>query len=257
MAIISVSLAFSPSADLLPEPSDLILGSADTIFFYVHTAQLLAASANLFNAHLPENKGQLSSSQPAIFVSEHASVLNILLHAIYKIPVAAYRPVLDDLISALTAMPKYGLDMKQYTAPGSELAELLLANAPLQLLDVYAMANKYGLADLAQRASPHLLSLHLTNVSNELAECMGAVALKKLFFLHLGRIDAVSGYHTLFVSFVLNYGLAQAPVIFPTASTRTDFRVRLHRTEEDYTRMGARMLISPLGCSTRSICWHD
>lgn len=103
----------------------------------------------------------------------------------------AYAPSLDDLTTTLNTMPKYGLDVACYVAPGTELAELLLMYAALRPMDVYALANSHRLTDLAQKASSHLLSFPLANVTDEMAERTGAVALKKLFFLHLGRIDAV------------------------------------------------------------------
>lgn len=186
-ADISVSTAFNPSAKLLPDPTDLILTSADMIFFYVHSEHLLSASSNSFNAHLPAQ----FSSQPIIRLPEPASVLNVVLHAAYSIPVTAYGPSLDEITAAVDAMANYGFDVKRYVAPGTEIAEFLLALAPLQPLNVYALASRHGLTDLAQRASPHLLSFSLTNISDEMAERTGAIPLKKLFFLHLGRVDAV------------------------------------------------------------------
>lgn len=161
------------------------------IFFYVHTAHLLEVSSNSFNAHLPASKTQ-STSQSTIHLPERASVLNVLLHVVYNIPVAPFGPSLDELTAALDVMTKYGLDTERHLARGTELVELFLGLAPLHPLDVYALASKHGLTDLAQRASPHLLSLSLCDISDEVAERTGAVPLKKLFFLHLGRVDAVS-----------------------------------------------------------------
>ena len=99
----------------------------------------------------------------------------------------------------------------------------IMATGPLE---VYALGSRLGLTDLAQRASPHLLSMKLANLSDEMAERTGAVALKKLFFLHLGRIDAVIFMNTSVTSISLISDMfcdvAQTLTLQSTSSTRTN-----------------------------------
>ena len=55
----------------------------------------------------------------------------------------------------------------------------------------YALAASHDLYSLAVPISSHLLSYPLHMLTDELAEKIGPVYLKRLFFLHLGRLDAL------------------------------------------------------------------
>jgi len=68
---------------------------------------------------------------------------------------------------------------------------MLLSQAPLYPLDVYTVAAKHDLHDLAVSTSPHLLSFQLYTLTDEMAEAMGPKYLRKMFFLHIGRSDAL------------------------------------------------------------------
>jgi hypothetical protein len=117
--------------------------------------------------------------------------LQLLLHAIYGLSCAHYAPDFDMLALTLKAFPKYGLQPTPLVDLGTPLFECLLALAPARPLDVYTLAAGAALDELAVRASAHLLSLSLANVSDAHATAMGALYLKRLFFLHLGRADAL------------------------------------------------------------------
>lgn len=60
---------------------------------------------------------------------------------------------------------------------------LLMAHAPLCPLDLYALAASYDLYDLAVAASSHLLSMTLAMLTDEMAERIGPIYVKRLFFL--------------------------------------------------------------------------
>ena len=197
-AIISISTTFGPTANLLPIPPDLILMSSDTVFFYLHTAQLLTATTNHFNGLCSQARPtrhpdatEASSSPEVVSVPESSAVLNIILHASYDLSCAHYNPSLDALIAAVDAMPIYGLSSKQHVAPNKPLFTLLLARAPIQPISVYALAGAYDLAELATPVSAHLLSFPLHTLPDALAYRMGPIYLKRLFFLHVGRIHAL------------------------------------------------------------------
>lgn len=191
-ACISVSTTFFPGANIDSIPVDLIIVSSDAVFFYVHSQRLIAASDNNFNGHLPMKGDSGEMSDAVISLPQTSSVINILLHTVYSMTCAHYMPSLVDLSAAIEAFKVYGLPTKTYFATGSPLASLLLNYAPTHAIEVYTIAAQHNLQDIAIAASPHLLSFQLSTLHDEIVERMGPVYLKKLFFLHLGRNDAVS-----------------------------------------------------------------
>lgn len=84
-------------------PPDLVLLSSDSVFFYVHSRRLLAASSNGFRSLLPNTPVNASQSF-VITVPETAAVLNIILHAIYEMSCAEYRPDFPTLVNAGTVL---------------------------------------------------------------------------------------------------------------------------------------------------------
>lgn len=92
---------------------------------------------------------------------------------------------------AVRALKSFGVPLTTYIAPSTPLFTLLLANAPAAPLEIYALAGEHDLPHVAVSASPHLLSFPLPTLTDEMAQQMGPVYLKKLFFLHLGRSDAL------------------------------------------------------------------
>ncbi|TFY50179.1 hypothetical protein EVJ58_g11154, partial [Rhodofomes roseus] len=201
-AVVSVSTTFFPAANLNPLPPDLILLSSDAVFFYVHSHQVLSASENGFRGLLPmkPTKGPhpalkvLGLSEdlgPIIPLPEHATILNIMLHCIYSLSCAHYSPSLDTLSAAVDGLAQYGIPVARHCAPTTPLYALILAYAPIAPIDVYALAGHYDLFELAVPASAHLLGFQLANLSDEHAARMGPLYLRRFFFLHLGRIDAL------------------------------------------------------------------
>jgi hypothetical protein len=107
------------------------------------------------------------------------------------LPCAHYAPNYEQLSATLKAFPKYGLHPPSLISAGSPLFDSIAALAPTRPLDVYALAAGSEIHDLAVRTSAHLLSISLANINDTQAEAMGPVYLKRLFFLHLGRVDAL------------------------------------------------------------------
>lgn len=181
--MVSVSTTFYPTAQL---DSDVILLSSDSVFFYVHSHILLKHSDNAFHSLL------LSPSHDSIVdIQDSSAVLNIILHTIYELSCSHYSPSPSTLINAVTRLPYYGIHPKFYITPSSPLYALLLSYAPLYPIDLYALAASFDLYDLAVSISPHLLSFPLSSLTDDMVENMGPVYLKRLFFLHFGRIDAL------------------------------------------------------------------
>ncbi|KZT13076.1 uncharacterized protein LAESUDRAFT_28651 [Laetiporus sulphureus 93-53] len=202
-SVVSVSTTFFPGANLNPIPPDLIFLSSDAVFFYVHSHQVLGASDNGFRGLLPAKPQSHKSNSalkalglsddlgPIIPVPEPATVLNVVLHTIYAHSCAHYSPALDTLCAAVDALHRYGVPLSRHCAPGTPLYALLLAHAPIAPIEVYSLAAHYDLYELAVPVSSHMLGFQLATLTDEDAERMGSTYLKRLFFLHLGRIDAL------------------------------------------------------------------
>lgn len=127
-----------------------------------------------------------------IALPERASVVNLLAHAVYHMPCTQFLPSFEDLTDTVAALSTYGLPTQTYlTEEDSPLFDALLTHAPTRPLDLYAFAATNGLHELAVLTSPHLLSLNLSSLTDDIAVSIGPIYLKKLFFLHLGRISAL------------------------------------------------------------------
>ena len=190
-----VSYAFHPCATSDGFTPDLILKSLDHVLFHVHYHRILSASDNSFamlcQAPLECSLSMYGTRPPTVVVPECSDVLNITLHAVYGMSALGYCPSFETVSSALDSFPRYGLSAKLYATAGQPLYDLVVSCAPHLPIDTYALAAAHDLADAAATASAHLLSFSLPTLSDELAVRMGPVYLKKLFFLHLGRMDAL------------------------------------------------------------------
>ena len=184
-----MSTTFFPQSEG-DNPTDLIILASDSVFFYVNSSRLLSASRNGFNSHLPIAR-ENTDSDPILSLPETSAVINILLHTAYDMSCGHYYPSLADLSAAVSACRVYGLPLKKYIAHGTPLYTSLLSYAPTNPIEIYALAASYDLLDLAVTTSSHLLSFQLPTLTDEVAAKIGPIYLKKLFFLHLGRIDAV------------------------------------------------------------------
>jgi hypothetical protein len=190
--MISVSTTFFPGVELDVLPTDLIILSSDSVFFYVHTHKILAASVNGFNSLLPPKEENRPEGPGSILaLHDDSVVINILLHTIYNMSVAHYAPVPEAVLAAVESLEKYGLSMQTYLAPASPLYSFVLGTAPQAPIEFYATAAAYDLRNLAIPISSFLLSYPLASLSDELAIKMGPLYLKRLFYLHLGRVEAL------------------------------------------------------------------
>lgn len=170
---------------------DVALLSSDGVFFYVHSHVLLGASENGFNALLSPLPSPTVDQELMITVPEVSNVLNIILHAVYNMSCAHYSPPFSLLANTIDRLTVYGISSKTRIASSTSLYAILLSYAPLFPLDLYALAAAHDLYDLAVATSSHLLSLPLASISDEMAERIGPIYLKRLFFLHFGRSDAL------------------------------------------------------------------
>lgn len=185
---------FSPGANNGEStPTDTILVSADSVFFYVHGRRLLAVSSNRFNNTISESFEERTGKDPELVIPlPHPSpVLNILMHTVYNKGCAHFTPSLADLSLTLNILETYGMLANILVAPGMPLYDNFRLHASQDALELYTVAAAHNLYDLAVYTSAHLLSLPLHSISDDHASRMGTYYLKKLFFLHLGRADAL------------------------------------------------------------------
>ena len=190
---VSVSFTFFPGANF-GSASDLIIVPSDSVYFYVHSHILLNASENGFNSMLPVSAHQgrnYPEPGPTLTVSESSPVFNIVLHVIYDISCAQYTPSFDTLVEAVGALTTYGVTLQNVIKPSTLLYDILLTHAAARPLDLFALASQHDLEDLAIAASVYLLSFSLSSISDEMAQRIRPVYLKRLFFMHLGRTEVL------------------------------------------------------------------
>lgn len=202
--VISVSTAFFPGVEHTPAAPDLILMSSDNVFFYVHSHRVLPASNNGFDSKWPPASvaGIGEAIPPVVALPEASPVINLMLHVVYNLWCSEYVASNEDVIQTVDALSKYGVSVRAHICPNTPLYDLILSRAPISPIEMYALAANHDLEELATAISSHLLSFDLSGLSDELVERMGAVYLRRLIFLHLGRSEALkrlllppSAYH--------------------------------------------------------------
>lgn len=90
--------------------------------------------------------------------------------------------------AALTSLHTYGIELGPHD---SDIGTLLLRYAPTRPLRVYSAAAAQGLDAVCVAASQYTLPYSLDTLSEADALTMGAVYLRRLFFLHQGRREAL------------------------------------------------------------------
>ena len=185
--VMSVSTSFHPGSH--EGETDLVFSSLDGVLFYVHTDVINKTSPSALAAFLRFSTPGIAGG--IISIPEVAPILNILIHTLYHSSCAPNSPSTDDLITAVDKMPSYGMTPASLIVPQSPLYTLLLARAPLQPLDIYALASYHNIRELAIQTSSHLLGWKLDTITDEMAVRIGPVNLKRLFFLHMQRIETL------------------------------------------------------------------
>uniref|UniRef100_A0A8H7XPF2 Uncharacterized protein n=1 Tax=Psilocybe cubensis TaxID=181762 RepID=A0A8H7XPF2_PSICU len=186
--VISISTSFPPNTDPAP---NTIFASNDNVYFYTIYQNILKALPDAFRPCLIAPLSDPYYRTTVIVLNLPSGELNIILHALYKTSPADNAPSFEMLVRAIDRMPSYGLSAEHLITPHTPLYQLLLAHAPLYPLDSYALAAHHHLAPLASTVSSHLLSHDMSTVSDEMAERIGPVYLKRLLLLHSGRFTAL------------------------------------------------------------------
>lgn len=99
-----------------------------------------------------------------------------------------YEPSLEAIAEAFQSSRVYGLPPPP---DDHDVWSLLLRYAPTKPLQVYCLGASCGCETVCVRASEHTLGTRPSSVREVEATTMGAVYLRRLFFLHLGRTEAL------------------------------------------------------------------
>lgn len=185
---VSISTSFHPGSR--PSP-DTILLSTDGVLFYVHCSTVMSACPEIFKDYISSPLTSAEYRATPITLDTTASQLNIILHLLHNISPAANSPDFDTVVASINHMPKYGMSPQLFIRQTTPFFEFLLSHAPLRPLDLYALGAFHSIDDLCISASSYLLSYNLANITDQMAERMGAVYLKKLMLLHLERSRAL------------------------------------------------------------------
>ena len=185
----SVSTAFYPGAH--NGGSDTIFSTADAVLFYVNSKIITNATAHPFRSLLGAPLSDPRFRNHIISLSGSSDVLNIILHMLYGTSSAQHSPTFETLVTAVNQMPAYGIQPCVHIIPPTRLYNLLLSHAPFSPMELYSLAAHHSLDDLAVNTSSHLLSYSMCTLSDEAAERMGAVYLKRLLQLHLERSNTL------------------------------------------------------------------
>ena len=161
-------------------PTDLMLVSSDQVYFFVHSAVLLKHSGDGFAGLLGDDK---------VYLPENSEVLNLILHAFYNLDSSKFRPNVELVAATLRSLQKYDVSLESLLTPDHPMSTTILHLGIQSPLETFAVVAAFKLEHLAIEVSRKLVSVPLHNLTDDLAERMGPLYLRRLVFLHLGRID--------------------------------------------------------------------
>jgi len=177
---VQVSSTFFCGAMDEPFVTDLVLLSSDQVYFFVHSAILLKHSGNDFAGLLEDDK---------VYLHENSEVLNLVLHALYNLDPSMFRPTVASMAAALRSLQNYDVSLDSLLTPSHPMSITILHLGIQSPLETFAMVAAFRLEHLAIEVSKNLVSVPLHQLTDDLVERMGPSYLRRLVFLHLGRID--------------------------------------------------------------------
>ncbi|KZT60748.1 hypothetical protein CALCODRAFT_84031 [Calocera cornea HHB12733] len=131
-------------------------------------------------------------SQPLIVpLPESSDVLNVILHCLYQMPCTHFLPTLPTLHAVLNSLQGYSIPIHPQSFLSHCISSLLAPHAHSQPLYTFALAAFANLEGLAVLASRFCLRMPLSDITEPMAQLMGPLYLRRLMFLHLGRVEAL------------------------------------------------------------------
>ncbi|EJD46964.1 hypothetical protein AURDEDRAFT_164025 [Auricularia subglabra TFB-10046 SS5] len=157
------------------------------MLFYVHSEMLSLASTNAFGGIIDP----VTSPTVYIPMGDLSDVLHVVLSTAYHLDIPPQFHAWTTLAHAVSSM--LTCYAQNAPVPGDALFVALLAHVhrPGGPQDVYALAGQFDIEPLAIASSEHLLSIFLPEASAAWSMQVGAVYMKRLYFLQLGRIEAL------------------------------------------------------------------
>lgn len=167
--------------------ADVIIRSSDNMHFYVHKA-LLSIVSPVFEGMfaLLDGTQELYDNRPCLSVTDDSYDLLRLLSWCDPRSSRGISPTLDDLTITLSIAKKYGVDSMFANA-----RKLLLAHCSVGSLRVYAIAIRFRLDDVAQKAAQATLQLSLASHKCPDLKHISAFAIQNLHNYHFRCKKAV------------------------------------------------------------------
>ena len=187
-SIFSISTFFHQH--VTPSP-DTRVASSDGVIFHLDARRILQASPTAFQHYLSASLSDPKYRTEIIRIDCPSQELDIIFHALYGTLITANSVDILIYIKAIDLMPGYGLIPAAVIRSPTPLYNILLSQAPLRPIDVYALAARHDLEELAVTVSSHLVSNDLKKISDELALGMGPIYLKRLVLLQRDRFNAL------------------------------------------------------------------
>ncbi|KAK7043174.1 hypothetical protein VNI00_008528 [Paramarasmius palmivorus] len=197
-----VSLMFGPSSEPLGGRirPDFAFITSDSVLFYVDEKTILRASKNNFSSLLPLNT--LENIHRVVYVDLHSTELQVILQVIYDVsydsdnpnPGPSWQspsnyPDVKAIIHGIDLLPHFGIDPKArihpqtFTQRQTKMFAFLLTCAPIYPLEIYTLAARHNMHDLAVSTSSHLLTIDLATINSSTVQSMGALYHGKLIRL--------------------------------------------------------------------------
>jgi hypothetical protein len=173
--------------------ADLVLLATDAVFFYAHCSTLLKQSSNRFGNLIVERSDYRDDSKATVGQKKRTSslrvvatdfqsdILELVLVVVYGFSVESLSVSTGTLLGAIPALLSLGYTLRDMIAPGSELFSAFLKAAEADSLSIYATAAQYSLELLAAAVSRLTIASQLGGISDQLAQQMGPIYLKRLF----------------------------------------------------------------------------
>jgi hypothetical protein len=108
---------------------------------------------------------------------------------VYEFPSADCLSSDEEITQTIRALVKYGYSLQNFAGIGMPLYNMILGRSHTSPLDMYAICANYQLNDLFAPIAPHVLSYDLLAMTEEQAERIGPINLRKLISLYIERMN--------------------------------------------------------------------
>lgn len=115
-------------------------------------------------------------------------LFNVVLLTIYDLPCDQFQPSLDTLLGAVQVLKTYGMSLDRFVGHSTPLFDLISMESPRRPLEVFLTATENGLEALAVVTSSRLISIPLTDITEEIVDRMGARYFRRFVMLQWTRI---------------------------------------------------------------------